>query len=136
MSHFAKIENGVVMQVIVADQSFINDGFVGNPNEWIQTSYNTRGGIHYDQNNNPDGGIALRGNYAGIGYIYDSINDVFYSQRPLDRNGLPCDSWTISSPTWLWKPPISKPESSNLPSVNYSWDEPTKSWIEEIPQAI
>ena len=77
MSHFAQVENGIVTQVIVAEQDFIDTGLVGTG--WIKTSYNTRGGIHYNPvTNEPDGDIALRANYAGVGYTYDSINDVFY----------------------------------------------------------
>ena len=78
MSHFAKInENNVVTEVIVAEQDFINSGAVGDPAAWIQTSYNTRGNVHLGPDGNPDGGVALRGNYAGIGYTYDAVNDVF-----------------------------------------------------------
>ena len=103
MSHFAKVENGVVTQVIVAEQDFINGGHVGNPSEWIQTSYNTRANVHYAPNTNePDGGIALRGNYAGIGYLYDSANDVFHTASPYP-------SWHLSSNTWTWQPPVTYP---------------------------
>jgi len=130
MSHFAKVENGIVTQVIVAEQDFINTGLLGSPTEWVQTSYNTRGGIHYDPNTNqPDNGVALRGNYAGIGYIYDSTHDVFYAPRPLDRNGESCESWTISTPRWIWQPPTPMPTSdTTLPTI-YAWDEPTKTWV-------
>ena len=84
MSHYAKVVNGIVTQVIVAEAEFFTNGhFVDtSPGAWIQTSYNTRGGVHYGQDGNPDGGIALRGNYAGIGYTYDSANDVFYPSKP------------------------------------------------------
>jgi hypothetical protein len=78
MSHFAQVdENDVVVQVIVAEQDFIDSGLVGDPASWIQTSYNTRNGIHYGPDGEPDGGIALRGNYACIGGMYDRVNDVF-----------------------------------------------------------
>lgn len=78
MAHFAQVdENDVVIQVIVAEQEFIDSGLVGDPASWIQTSYNTRGGIHYGPDGEPDGGIALRGNYASIGGTYDRVNDVF-----------------------------------------------------------
>ena len=118
MAHFAKVENGVVTAVIVADQDFINAGLVGDPLQWIQTSYNTRGGIHYAPNSNkPDGGVALRGNYAGIGYTYDSVNDVFYPQQPYP-------SWTISAPVWTWQPPAPYPNDGE----RYVWDEQTLSW--------
>jgi len=96
MSHFAQIENGIVTQVIVAEQDFI-DTITGT---WVQTSYNTRGGIHYaPDSDTPDGEVALRANYAGIGYTYDETNDVFYAPQP-------DPTWTISAPDWIWKPPV------------------------------
>ena len=84
MSHFAKIESGIVTAVIVVEQDIV-DTYDGT---WVQTSYNTRGNIHYGQDGEPDGGVALRGNYAGIGYIYDADNDVFYIPKP-------SNSWTL-----------------------------------------
>jgi hypothetical protein len=75
MSHYAKVENGIVVNVIVAEQDVIDSGMFGDG--WVQTSYNTRDGIHYGQDGLPDDGIPLRKNYAGIGYIYDSILDEF-----------------------------------------------------------
>ena len=99
MSHYAKVNNGIVEIVIVAEADFFNTFRDTSPGTWIQTSYNTRGGIHYGPDGNPDEGIALRGNYAGIGYIYDSANDVFYKPQP-------AAGWTISAPTWTWIPPI------------------------------
>ena len=96
MSHFAKIENEIVTQVIVAEQDFIDSGAVGDG--WVQTSYNTHGGIHYGQDEQPDGGIALRANYAGVGYTYDAINDVFYAPKPKDNA-------VLNTTTWLWEIP-------------------------------
>ena len=120
MGHFAKIENNIVINVIVAEQEVIDSGIVGDPTSWVQTSYNTRGGIHYAPNSNtPDGGVALRANFAGIGHTYDRVNDVLYAPKPYP-------SWTISSPDWIWKAPISYPDAQKL----YDWDEPTLSWIE------
>jgi hypothetical protein len=119
VSHFAKVENGIVTQVIVAEQDFINTGLVGEPNTWIQTSYNTRANVHYDPiTNQPDNGIALRGNYAGIGYTYDSANDVFYTAAPYP-------SWHISSNTWSWQPPVECPNDGNT----YDWDEANTQWV-------
>jgi len=119
MSHFARVENGIVTDVIVAEQDFINS--LPDINLWVQTSYNTRGGIHYAPNSNtPDGGIALRANFAGIGYIYDRDNDVFYGPQPYP-------SWTISGPVWIWKAPVPYPTDEEI----YYWDEPTLSWIKE-----
>lgn len=124
MAHFAKVENGTVIDVIVANLETINSGLFGDPNSWIQTSYNTRGGIYYAPNSYPavpdeDQSKALRANYAGIGYIYDSVNDVFYSPQPYP-------SWVISAPDWLWKAPVPRPDDGKL----YIWNEPTLSWIE------
>jgi hypothetical protein len=128
MSHYAKVQNGIVIQVIVADEDFFKIFVDSSPGSWIQTSYNTHGGIHYGADKNPDGGVPLRANYAGIGYLYNEKNDVFYAPRPIDRNGVICDSWTISEPTWLWQPPTPAP----VDGKQYSWDETTKSWV-EIP---
>lgn len=107
MAHFAKIENNIVTQVIVADQDLINllDG------EWVQTSYNTTGNTHVL------GGTPLRGNYAGIGFIYDRKNDVFYPPKPFN-------SWTMDNTSWSWVPPIPKPDDG----LEYIWDEPSKTW--------
>ena len=118
MSHFAKVVDGKVINVIVAEIEFFNTFVDTSPGEWVQTSYNTRGGIHYGQDDKPDGGVALRGNYAGIGYTYDKENDVFYGPQPYP-------SWTISAPTWTWTAPVPYPEGQ----VGYKWDEATKSWI-------
>jgi hypothetical protein len=129
MSHFAKIEDGIVTNVIVAEQDFIDNHCSGT---WIQTSYNTRGNVHYGQDGNPDGGVALRANYAGIGYTYDSTQDVFYAPRPIDRNGVSCASWTLGSNSYIWNPPIPFPDDGKF----YYWDENvyqadnTKGWIE------
>ena len=108
MSHFAKIENGIVTTVIVAEREFIDtqDG------TWVQTSYNTHGNVHYGQDRQPDGGVALRGNYAGIGYTYDETNDVFYAPKPYT-------SWILNTSTWCWEAPISKPDDDKF----YTWDE-------------
>jgi hypothetical protein len=118
MSYFAKVENGVVTRVIAAKQDVIDSGLLGDPSLWVQTSYNTRGGVHYaPDSDTPDGGIALRANYAGLGFIYDSAHDVFYPQQPFP-------SWSISAPTWMWEAPVPYPTDKKL----YYWDEPTLSW--------
>ena len=88
MSHFAEISgsNNIVTRVIVAEQGFINSGAVGTGSNWIQTSYNTHGGVHYGLDVTgsyaPDGGVALRKNYAGVGYTYNSGSDAFISPQP------------------------------------------------------
>jgi len=127
MSHYAKVDNGIVVSVINAEADFFTHFVDTSPGKWIQTSYNTKGGIHYSPTTGqPDGGTALRANFAGIGYIYDEINDVFHAPRPLDRNNILCGSWTISAPNWIWTPPTPMPDTTNF----YVWDEPTKAWIE------
>ena len=98
MAHFAKVENGLVVQVVVAEQDFISTGALGDPASWIQTSYNTRGNVHYDQNGNVDA-EGTRGNYAGIGYTYDAQNDVFVAPQPSADHILDTDTWTWWNPT-------------------------------------
>jgi len=119
MSHFAKVENGTVTQVIVAEQDVIDTGMFGSG--WIQTSYNTRGGVHYNQNNEPseDQSRALRKNYAGVGYTYDSERDAFIPSQPYA-------SWVLDDATCLWAAPVAMPTDDK----QYIWDEPTKSWVE------
>jgi hypothetical protein len=80
MANFAKVEDGVVTQVIVAEQDVIDSGIFGTG--FIQTSYNTRGGVHLGNDGKPDGGIALRKNLAGIGYTYDAVRDAFIPPKP------------------------------------------------------
>ena len=117
MSYFAKVTNGIVSQVISAEADFFNTFVDTSPGQWIQTSYNTHNGIHYGQDGKPDGGIALRGNYAGIGYIYDEINDVFYPSKPYS-------SWTLNNTTWTWESPVPYPTDGKL----YIWNENIKNW--------
>lgn len=119
MSHFAQVIDGIVNTIIVAEQDVINS--FSDPQNWVQTSYNTHGGIYYLPNSNtpsPDQSKALRANYAGIGHIYDLINDVFYTPQPYP-------SWTISAPTWIWQPPVAYPTKKGL----YEWDEIKKLWM-------
>ena len=108
MSHFAKVTEGKVTQVIVAEQEFI-DNLDGT---WLQTSYNTFGNQHPE-------GRPLRGNYAGIGYVYDKTNDVFYAPQPYT-------SWILNKDTWSWESPTPYPNDDK----RYNWDEATTSWIE------
>jgi len=91
MSHFAEIDNNnIVIKVIVAEQEFIDSGAVGDPANWIQTSYNTHGGQHRL------GGVPLRKNYAGVGYTYDPVRDAFIAPKP-------GDNYIIDEETCLWK---------------------------------
>ena len=121
MSHFAKIDkDGIVQRVIVIEQDILDSGNWGDPNNWIQTSYNTRGGVHYAPNsNNADGGVALRKNYAGIGYKYDAERDAFIAPQPFP-------SWTLNEDTCLWEAPVAKPDDGKT----YEWNEETTSWEE------
>ena len=120
MAHFAQVdENNVVLRVLVIEQDVIDTGHFGDPASWIQTSYNTRGGVHYGPDNQPDGGVALRKNYAGIGYIYDPVRDAFYAPQPYP-------SWTLDEDTCWWQPPVPFPTDGK----NYAWDEATISWVE------
>ena len=117
MTHFAKVLDGKVIQVIVAEPEFFDTFVDSSPGQWIQTSYNTRGNVHYGPDGEPDGGVALRGNYAGIGYTYDAQNDVFYAPQPYP-------SWTLNQTTWMWEPPVAYPVDGKL----YVWDEATVGW--------
>ena len=120
MGHFAKVDNGIVTQVIVAEQDVINTGMFGDPNSWIQTSYNTFAGKH------TSGGTPLRKNYAGIGYIYDLERDAFYVQQPYP-------SWILNEDTCVWESPVPMPDM--VEGFSYTWDEATVSWISiPIPQ--
>lgn len=119
MAHYAKVNNEIVEQVIVAEAEFFDTFVDSSPGEWIQTSYNTRGGKHYDQDRNEDSGTPLRKNYAGIGYIYDSVRDAFYEPQPYP-------SWTLNDTTCLWSAPVAYPDDDNM----YIWDEETTNWKE------
>lgn len=109
MSHFAKVENGLVVQVIVAEQDFIDTGALGHG--WIQTSYNTQGGQHPEDR-------PLRGNYAGIGYSYDTDLDAFIPPRPYP-------SWGLNTTTCLWESPVPYPTEDG----KHTWDEATQTWV-------
>jgi hypothetical protein len=114
MSHFAKVLDGKVTQVIVAEQEFFDTFVDTSPGTWLQTSYNTHGNQHPE-------GRPLRGNYAGIGFTYDATNDVFYAQQPYP-------SWILNNNTWLWEAPVPYP----LDNKNYKWDENEINWIEQV----
>lgn len=120
MAHFAKIENDLVTEVIVADQVFV-DSLEG---QWIKTSYNTRGGIYYIPNTDipdEDQSKALRKNYAGVGFRFDPVLDAFIPPKPYE-------SWTLNEDTCLWEAPIPMPKDTNDDKTKYYWDEPTLSW--------
>ena len=115
MSHFAKVENGIVTQVIVAEQDVIDSGLFGTG--WVQTSYNTHGGEHPE-------GRPLRKNYAGIGFTYDAVRDAFIPPKPWD-------SWVLNEDRCRWEAPIPRPDET----YNWIWDEPTLSWVENTSGA-
>ena len=112
MSHFAKVVDGKVTQVIVAEADFFTTFVDSSPGEWIQTSYNTIANSHPE--NRP-----LRGNYAGIGYTYDRTNDVFYAPQPFP-------SWILDEATWTWQAPVDYPTDGK----QYAWDESSTTWRE------
>ena len=116
MSHFAKVLDGKVTQVIVAEPEFFQTFVDSSPGEWIQTSYNTHGNQHPE-------GRPLRGNYAGIGYTYDRTNDVFYAPQPYA-------SWVLNNTSWSWEAPVAMPTDDK----KYTWDEAVKNWV-EVPAA-
>lgn len=118
MGHFAKVVDGKVVQVIVAEPEFFDTFVDTSPGTWLQTSYNTRGNKHYGPDGEPDGGVALRGNYAGIGFSYDPVADVFYPPQPYP-------SWVLSPLTFLWEAPVPMPTKGGP----YNWDETNQSWV-------
>lgn len=113
MAHYAQIKNNIVTQIIVADTQEWCETNLGG--EWVQTSYNTYGGVH------KEGGTPLRKNYAGIGYTYDRERDAFIPPQPYP-------SWTLNEETCLWGPPIPCPEDGKY----YVWDEEKVEWVEKI----
>ena len=113
MAHFAKVNQGLVVEVIVAEQDYINNMVDTSPGTWIQTSYNTYGGVH------SDAGTPLRKNFAGVGNIYDADRDAFYESKPYP-------SWTLDGDTCLWEAPESLPDDDK----DYMWNEETKKWVE------
>ena len=165
MAHYAKVKQGKVVKVIVAEASFFDNFVDDSPGSWIQTSYNTRGGVHYEANSNtpspvvyqiPSGSttltfnteneasssaaagtgsfpvtasntsqtLALRGNYAGIGYTYDSALDAFYAPQPFD-------SWTLDTGSFLWEAPVEYPtgEATGSYTGSYQWSESELNWV-------
>jgi hypothetical protein len=129
MSYFARVPTltngkGLVNDVIAASQDVINSGDFGDPAKWWQTSYNTHGNVHYGQDGQPDGGVALRANYAGIGYtldtsvVQDGVIGVFYPPQPYP-------SWILDTNTYLWIAPVPYPKGGGY----YVWDETTQSWV-------
>lgn len=113
MAHYAKIENNIVTQIIVAEAEFFDTFVDDSPGKWLQTSYNTYGGVHLD------GGTPLRKNFAGVGYTYDVTRDAFIRPKPFE-------SWTLNETTCLWEPPTALPDDGNM----YEWNETNQQWDE------
>ena len=112
MSHFAKVLDGKVVNIIVAEQEFFDTFVDSSPGTWLQTSYNTSGGKHPE-------GRPLRKNYAGIGYTYDPVRDAFIPPQPYA-------SWTLDEETCQWQSPVAMPTDGK----SYVWDEETLQWTE------
>ena len=120
MGHYVKVVDDIVVNGIVAEPEFFDTFIDSSPGKWIETCYNTRGGKWINPETNtpdPEGGVPLRGNYAGVGYIYDEENDVFYPPKPYP-------SWTISAPDWTWTSPVPYPSDENF----YEWNEEEQVW--------
>ena len=124
MTIFAEIKDGLVVNIMVADQEFINT--LPNPQEWLEGCVNCYGNVHYDSNNLSTNETALRANHPGIGYVYDAENDVFYLPKPIKN-----PSFVLNTKTWLWEPPIAAPEDNWVgdPPKVYYWDEISLSWL-------
>jgi hypothetical protein len=112
MAHYAKVVDGIVTQVIVAEPEFFQTFVDSSPGEWLQTSYNTRGGQHPE-------GRPLRKNYAGVGYTYDRVRDAFIPPKPFA-------SWVLNEDICLWDAPVAYPDDGKV----YEWDEATTAWVE------
>ena len=115
--HYAKIENNIVTKVIVAEAEFFDTFVDDSPGEWVQTSYNTHGGVH------SNGETPLRKNYAAVGMTYDSVRDAFIAPQPYP-------SWTLVEDTCLWEAPMVMPTDGVAGNL-YKWDEDTTSWVRD-----
>jgi len=116
MGHYAKVKGGIVTNVIVADEDYFDGLVEDEPGKWVQTSYNTSGGVHYNPDTRtPDGGVALRKNYAGIGFSYDAERDAFIPPKNFP-------SWVLDETTCRWEAPTPRPDG------DYIWNEETQAW--------
>ena len=120
MAHYAKVKDGIVQQVIVAEADFFDTYVDSSPGEWIQTSYNTIGGKHLK------GGTPLRKKFAGVGDVYDRTKDAFYKPQPYP-------SWKLNEDTCIWECPVEYPvvkePTDESDTVIYVWDEENKQWV-------
>jgi hypothetical protein len=128
MAHYAKVNNTIVERVIVAEADFFDTFVDSSPGEWIQTSYNTIEGVHYQPNSrdpSEDQSKAFRKNYAGVGYVFDTERDAFIPPKVYN-------SWVLNEDTCQWEPPIDYPDDGK----RYMWDEETTGWVESVlPEA-
>jgi len=111
MAHFAKVKNGKVLKVIVAEQSFVDALIDNEAGVWLKCSYNTSRGVHKTE-------TPFRGNYPGVGWNYISSLDVFVPPKPFP-------SWTLNKKTYSWEPPTPSPVDG------FVWDEYSRSWVEQ-----
>jgi len=124
MANYAKVVDGIVTRVISADSDFFDTFVDDTPGTWIQTSYNTYGNKHYNDERVEDDGTPLRKNYAGIGMLYDADTDAFYENKPYS-------SWLLDSDTYLWGAPVEKPDLSDSDEAAgkfYVWNENIINW--------
>lgn len=125
MAHFAEVINGVVNRVIVIEESQLDTGLWGSKENWIQCSYNTRGGIHYNPDTNePDGGIPLRKNFPQQFWTYDEARDAFIPPKPFD-------SWILNEDTCLWEAPIPIPDIYSVDHI-WAWIEDEQRWAKSL----
>ena len=135
MAHYAVLDaDNIVTQVFVGRDE---DDLAPGVSDWEiyyapeghtvkRTSYNTRGGVHYNpETGDPsaDQSKALRFNYAGIGFTYDEERDAFIPPKPFE-------SWVLDEATCLWQAPVPMPEDGKV----YRWDEDTVSWVEVVSE--
>lgn len=137
MGHFAKVVDGIVEEVIVAEQADIDSGRHGDASLWIQTSYNTHAGVHYGPDGLPDGGIALRYNFAVVGGNYDAEADAFYAATPrFQTPENPSHFLDTNDYIWKLKPEYPKPEVPVGGKDYWLWIEPKMQWMYFEPDYI
>ena len=114
MAHYAKIENGIVTQVNVVEDDFLQENPDRYAGLWVKTSYNTQGGVHLL------GGTPLRKNFAGIGFTYDQERDAFIAPKPFTK-------WILNEDTCQWEAPIPYPTDGLI----YVWNDNQEEWEEQ-----
>ena len=126
MAYYAVLdENNIVLQVHKGRDEDDNENLPTGCASWEEyygakrTSYNTRRGVHFGEDGQPDGGVAFRKNYAGIGFTYDSSRDAFIPPKPFP-------SWVLNEDTCQWDSPVPQPDDTRF----FRWDEDTTAWVE------